>query len=118
MIGERFVKKEYGGVEFILDLEGYPNFDASGLDLFECLECRLSIDEMLDLLNKLFNENEKLKNDYEDLRWKYEERFMRHFNQTVIDELRNAIYNGYELSSEFKEYIDDFNKKIIKNIKK
>ena len=74
-----------------------------------------------DLSKKIRNlekENEELKEDNDIKFWKHELMIQWNKTQIISHELSLAIENGYEISEDFKKYIDELKERREENMKK
>lgn len=77
-------------------------------NLFECVSW----------LNKLHEENQELKEDNDIKFWKHELMIQWNTTQIISHELSLAIENGYEISEDFKKYLDELKERHEENMKK
>lgn len=75
-------------------------------------------DEIVDLLNEQEERIKELLQDNDHKFWKHQ--FIHQFNSTslIMHEISLAIDNGYEVSDDFKEYLDELKKKHEEGMKK
>lgn len=103
-------EKEYVDTDYYLEIDEYPT---------------MSDEQVVECLNKFFEEKEQLKEQNKELKqnndikfWKLQ--LMEQWNNTelISHELYLAIENGYEISDEFKKHLDGLKKKHEEHMKK
>lgn len=69
-------------------------------------------------MNELAEENKLLKEDNDIKFWKHELMIQWNTTQIITHELSLAIEKGYEISEDFKKYIDELKERHEENMKK
>lgn len=73
---------------------------------------------LCDLLNELYSENQELRLDNDIKFWKQEFMIQHNRTQLILHELSLAINEGYEVSDEFKEMVRELKEKNKETMKK
>ena len=120
MIGKRFTT------------DNGSNEDVCLVDNLTKKEYESNFNDIVDLMNKIWEqtqrfekhnkdlteENKLLKEDNDIKFWKHELMIQWNKTQLISHELSLAIENGYEISEDFKKYLDELKERHEENMKK
>jgi len=83
------------------------NEDVTLVDNLTGKEYESNFEDIVTLMNDLYEENQELRQDNDIKFWKLECIQSSNNNQIMLFELSRAIQQGYEVSDKFKQYLDE-----------